>query len=416
MRYPVDELFLLLTTALDISVDQRAILYVLIFAGELDESGRCYTDLSVGALADIMGISRRTIQVCLTELEELGYIRKDNNITESGYRLPDRKLINLDNIQEALARGMNYSLVNLLTPLMANNSGSPQNLHGCKICTEACSTYKHISNNIETDEVSNTISKPTNKLKSTTQESIIPIVNEGGEIPSLKRLPSTPDEKEPAISAEFDELSELFVTGEIKPEQKPTKSNKQGKFLKKIISEEYDSLTASDIVSYFTHLYEQKYHRAFSVVGSKRPQTIGIIKDSFLKKYGAKECIQILKLTFELYDQINPDKDYPRPSLTLLTQPWFVNMLYDEVVKRDKINQIRIERDNVTNTTECRGPHKPIELTKSQIRVLRENFFPYETISMALSGMFSKEWVLLLEQDVPKALNQVKEVLPQWMK
>lgn len=204
-----------------------------------------------------------------------------------------------------------------------------------------------------------------------------------------------------------DELSSSFLEGSVRESPSTTKS--KGVF-KKIEKKEYGKIISRDVFDYFSHLYKAKYKR---YPGTPSPKALGIIKTSFLEKYGGEKGIEIIDLLFKYYERIDLDRsNFPRPEISSLSQDWLINKILDFAYKIGEEKKIE-EREEATVEV-IKGPYLPVKWDLDQFS--RLGLYAKGIITqLGKHGYLKDDWLDWCKADIDEAIRYInEEVIPEW--
>lgn len=214
-----------------------------------------------------------------------------------------------------------------------------------------------------------------------------------------ERMNTTPAQPEKPKLVE--NLTEDFLKGTVgsSTKDKPAKG-----VFKKIEDGSLDKLTARDLYDYFAQKYRELYRRYPS--SSKTPKTLGILRSSFLNKYGGAKCIEIIDSLFKYYDKIDLDRSrYPRPEISTLSQDWIINKILD-------YDKSHIEDVSPDIEEDVLGDYSPIEVEVQDptLRLTQK----MAILNLGRKGYLPPDWSELYCTDRSKAIQIIREAIDKW--
>jgi hypothetical protein len=352
-----------------------------------------YCDISLDTLGKLRGLSKRAVQRHVENLEKYGLIKKENRYSD-GIQISDRKRfifnslferqLEVDSVLEEL--GIQKRLSGDI-----NDMGERHKCHGGETPTSRRrdANVTQINNNINNNNTNINVSVTT------------PIIED----PTKSTRNNSPQE-----------LSEEFLVGDVK--SRPESSSKKIGIYKKIQKEAWGQIGPKDLIEYFKDSYLKTYKLYYTLPVNTLPKTLSILKTGFLAKYGAKRCIEIIDLIFKLYDSAGlANTDYPRPTITSLSQDWLINKLLDHIEVENEIQDKQERLQKESEYTDIPGKYTPIDiglLTITEQDLLRSSRLPYYFSSLARRGYLPPDWVAILRRDKKEAMSILEEAAIEW--
>lgn len=174
-------------------------------------------------------------------------------------------------------------------------------------------------------------------------------------------------------------------------------------------------INTTTILEYFKTKYENRYKLPISING-KDPNSLktkGIIKQAFINQY-KEDPFGVIDKIFEYYDK-SPlySKEYPRPTLILLTKVGMINKILDVAYNRSELEKVIETREKaLVEANIKKGRYEVRDLSDLsrpiQLRVMQSVLLGPIMYRMQ-QGLLPEEWYKLVEHDTDKAFKLIEE-------
>ncbi|MDF2612530.1 MAG: putative transcriptional regulator [Clostridia bacterium] len=182
----------------------------------------------------------------------------------------------------------------------------------------------------------------TGRTRKTTGSDIksLETINYNGE-PLLKRVIALVDGKQ----REIIKVNDIFLTDISIGESKTVNVEV---FIEEI---NQNKLTAKDIAKLFARLYQEEFSISYVINWSR---DIAVIKKGLIGKFSDDELAEIIEVSIKDYSKLWAKREYPRPSITMLSN-WLAKRAAEVVAQRRKevatIKQHNVQRDKAQRAT-----------------------------------------------------------------